>query len=70
LDPGGEGIVAGRLSIADLALASVFVNLRHGGESLDAARWPKLAGHLEGVFARPSYVRLLDQEFAREKGAS
>ena len=39
-----SGIVGGRITIADIALASPFVNYAHAGERIDAARWPVLAG--------------------------
>src|SRR5262245_2190549 len=40
---GAEWFVGGRLSIADLAVASPFVNLRHAGLPPDAGKFPKLA---------------------------
>ena len=35
-----DGIVGGRFSIADIGIASPFVNFNHAGESVDAERWP------------------------------
>lgn len=34
-----------QLSLADLAIACQLINMEHGGETLDAARWPNLAAH-------------------------
>ena len=59
---GGEGLVAGRFSIADIAIASQFVNFMHGGEKIDPGRWPKLAAHISAVHARPSFKALIAQE--------
>lgn len=59
---GSDAIVAGRFSVADIAVASPFVNLMHGGERVDASRWPKLAAYLEAVHARPSFRALIEEE--------
>lgn len=42
------------LSIADLSVASMFVNLRLAGEQPDGRRWPKLHAFLKRMHARPS----------------
>ena len=59
----GEGI-AGRFSVADVAIGSVFVNWRHAGEVVDASRWPRLAAYVERVHARPSFKGLIEEEQA------
>lgn len=59
-----EYLVGGRLSIADLAVASPFVNLAHAGVTVDAKRFPKLAAYLERIHARPSYKALIEEERA------
>ncbi|WP_061237924.1 glutathione S-transferase family protein [Ectopseudomonas composti] len=51
-----------QLSMADLALASQLINMEHGGETLDASRWPALAAHYERVKARPSIQQVLPRE--------
>ena len=58
----GEGIVGGRFSLADIAVCSPIVNFGHGGESIDAARWPKLAAYVERVHARPSFKAVIEEE--------
>ena len=45
-----EWLVGTRFGIADIAMASPFVNFGHAGESVDAKRWPQLAAYLA---ARP-----------------
>ncbi|GIZ12045.1 glutathione S-transferase family protein [Pseudomonas sp. NCCP-436] len=51
-----------RLSMADLALACQLINMEHGGEELDASRWPALAAHYQRIKARPSVQQLLPRE--------
>jgi glutathione S-transferase len=63
--PDGDGIVGGRFSIADVALASPFVNFMHAGESVDAKRWPKLAAYVERIHARPSFKACIEEEKAQ-----
>lgn len=48
-------LIGGQFSIADIAVASPFVNFGLGGEKVDASRWPKLADYVERMHARPSY---------------
>ena len=50
------------LSAADLAFACQLINLQHGGESLDAGRWPRLAALHERLCQRSSVQALLPQE--------
>lgn len=59
-----DGIVDGRFGIADIAIASPFVNFAHGGESVDAARWPRLAAYIDRTFSRPSFKKLIEEEEA------
>lgn len=51
-----------QLSMADLALASQLINMEHGGESLDAARWPKLSAHYQRIKASASVQQVLPRE--------
>lgn len=59
---GHDYFVGDRLSIADLALACQLTNMGHGGESIDADRWPGLAAHHQRLEARPSYQAVLPGE--------
>jgi glutathione S-transferase len=61
---GGPYLVGDRLTIGDVAVASMFVNLAHAGEGVDAARWPKLATYVATQHARPSFAPLIDEERA------
>jgi glutathione S-transferase len=51
-----------RARIADLAVASPFVNYAHAGEAVDAKRWPQLAAYLKRVHSRPSFKALIEEE--------
>lgn len=60
----GEGpyFLGEQCSMADLALACQLINMEHGGETLDASRWPALAAHYQRVKARPSVQQVLPRE--------
>ena len=57
-------IVGQRFSIGDIGIATQFVNFRHAGYAIDAQRWPKLARYVAAVHARPSFMRLIEEEAA------
>ncbi|HTK80422.1 MAG TPA: glutathione S-transferase family protein [Rhizomicrobium sp.] len=57
-----EYLVGNALSIADIAVATMFVNLQHAGEAIDAARWPNLAAFAERMHARPSFKAFIEEE--------
>jgi len=40
-----EFFAGNQLSMADIAVACQLINMAHGGEQLDAQRWPDLAAH-------------------------
>jgi glutathione S-transferase len=54
--------VDGRFTIADIAVASMHVNLFHAGIDVDAARWPGLARYIAAMHARPSFKAIIDSE--------
>jgi len=54
--------VGGRLSMADIAIASQLLNLEHGGERVDSDRWPALAAHYERMKVRESFASVLPGE--------
>ncbi len=60
----GDWLVGSQFSIADIAIGTVFVNLRLAGVSVDAARWPKLARHIARVHERPSFKTLIEEDRA------
>lgn len=55
-------LVGDAFSIADIAVATHFVNLAHSGEDVDAGRWPNLARYVTGILARPSFKAMIDEE--------
>lgn len=61
---GREFLAGGRFGVADIATASFFVNLAHGGETVDGARWPRLDAYLSRIHGRPSFKALVEEEKA------
>jgi glutathione S-transferase len=59
---GGESILEGGLSIADISLCTQIQQLRHAGETIDAARWPKLARWSDAVLSRASFQSCIEDE--------
>jgi glutathione S-transferase len=59
---GNQFLVGNAFSIADIAVGTMFVNVAHAGEGIDAARWPHLAAYVARLHARPSFKALIDEE--------
>ena len=57
-----DWFVANAFSIADISVATMFVNFEHAGELLDAARWPKLSAFVKRAHARPSFKAVIEEE--------
>ena len=57
-----EFYIADRLSIADIAVSSVHVNLRHAGVAPARKRWPRLRAFLDRMHGRPSFKKVIDEE--------
>ena len=57
-----EYLVENRFSIADIAVATSFVNMAHAGFSPDASRWPKFAAFVGRIHARASFAACIEQE--------
>lgn len=57
-------LVGERFSVADVSVASPFLNWGYAGERVDAERWPKLVAYLERVHSRPSFRPLIEEEQA------
>lgn len=55
----GEFFAGGAFSIADIAIGSILLNYHYAGESIGAARYPKLHRYLRGLYARDSFKRAL-----------
>ncbi len=66
---GDEFMVGGQFSLADIAIASAFVNFALAGETVDTARWPELATYIQRIHAQPCYAPIvkadLEGPFAR-----
>ncbi|MAR92346.1 MAG: glutathione S-transferase [Pseudomonadales bacterium] len=57
-------MVGDRLTVADIAIASQFVNFGHGREKIDHQRWPQLTAYVERLHQRPSFAQLIAAETA------
>lgn len=60
--PTSGHLVADRLTLADIAVASPFVNLAHCDIAPDAATYPKLAAFVTAMHARPSFATWIVRE--------
>lgn len=70
--PANDGYLVGdRLTLADLAVAGPFANLRHLKIDIDASRYPHLAAYVGRILARPSFAPWIAREAAfLEKNAA
>lgn len=59
---GREFLVDDRLTLADLALATQFANLEHGGEAALLDGWPAVKAHRDRILTRASFSQLLAGE--------
>ena len=57
-------LVEDRLTLADIAVASPFANLRHLSIAIDPARWPKATDYIGRILDRPSFKQYTDRETA------
>lgn len=60
--PASGWLVEDRLTLADIAVASPFVNLLHVGITPNAETHPKLAAFVEKMHARPSFAGWIEKE--------
>lgn len=54
--------VGDSFTIADIAVATHFANLKLAGGRLDPVRWPALADFVERIHARPAFATLMAEE--------
>lgn len=59
---GRDHFVGNTLTIADIAVASPFVNAAHAGFAPDAAKYPGLVRFLKAMHARPSFAATIAEE--------
>ncbi len=57
-------LVEDRLTLADVAVASPFANLRHLGLRLDEVRHGRALAYADAILTRPSFKRWIDREAA------
>lgn len=57
-----EFLAGNQFTVADIALASQWVNLEHGGEAIFLDAWPALKAHRDRLHARASFTQLLAGE--------
>ena len=62
--PASGFLVEDRLTLADIAVASPFVNLDHTKIAIDPAAYPKTKAYVEAILARPSFAGWVTQEKA------
>jgi glutathione S-transferase len=60
--PASGYLVGDALSLADISVASPFVNASHAGYVPDAAAYPKLTAYLAAIHARPSFADWIRRE--------
>ena len=62
--PDSGFLVEDRLTLADIAVASPFANLRHLSIAIDPERYPKVTRYVEAILGRPSFKSWIDRETA------
>lgn len=60
--PQSNFLVGNGLTLADIAVGTMIVNLGHTGTAPDATRYPRLAAYCESILARPSFASLIAGE--------
>lgn len=55
-------IVGDKFTVADIAIATHFVNFSFGLEQIDAKRWPKSAAYVQRILSRPSVAPMVEKE--------
>ena len=62
--PDSGFLVGGRLTLADIAVASPFANFAHCGVTIDPVRFPKVTRYAAAILARPSFAASIERETA------
>jgi glutathione S-transferase len=60
--PASGFLVDGRLTLADIAVASPWVNMAHVGIHIDPATHPRSAAYIGAMLARPTFATLIARE--------
>ena len=62
--PASGFLVEDRLTLADISVASPFVNFNHAGVHIDAGVYPKVVAYAAAILARPGFATLIAKEKA------
>jgi glutathione S-transferase len=62
--PASGYLIEDRLTLADISVASPFVNLKHLGVAVDGSSHPKLKAYVEAMLSRPSFAPWIERETA------
>jgi len=60
----GDYLAGNQLSVGDIGVCSMFVNLFHVGYGIDTQKYPKLARYVARIHERPSFKNCIDEEKA------
>ena len=60
----GDYLAGNQLSVGDIAVCSMLLNLFHAGYGIDTQAYPKLARYVARVHERPSFKNCIDEEKA------
>lgn len=60
----GEFLVGGRITLADISIASGFANLAHMGCVRDRERHARVYAYVDPILARPSFAQWIERETA------
>jgi len=60
----GDYLAGNQLSVGDIAVCSMLVNLFHAGYGIDTQKFPKLARYVARIHERPSFKNCIDEEKA------
>ena len=61
----GDYLAGNQLTVGDIGVCSMFVNLFHAGYGIDTQKYPKLARYVARIHERPSFKACLDEERAQ-----
>jgi glutathione S-transferase len=58
----GQYLVGDSLGVADISVASMFVNYAHAGVVIDSVRYPRTVAWIGSILSRPSFASLIAAE--------
>jgi glutathione S-transferase len=60
--PASNFLVGDSLSLADISVGTMLVNLGHAGAAPDAGKYPRLAAYGDSILSRPSFATIVSGE--------